>query len=93
MAFNPIISTPQPGLLSNIVTQIVIPKLVNKAIEALDNNTRELSNRPIQPVQQVVNDVIPKSPTTSKVRVEVNFYINDTGHEIPKDAYVPIRFI
>ena len=90
---NPIVSTPQPGLFSNIITQIVLPKIVSKAIDIINTNTKELSNIPRQPERQVTTQIVQEPKPESKVRVEVNFYINDTGHEIPKESYIPIKFL
>lgn len=73
----------------DVLSQIVVPKLVNKALDALDN-------KPIQtelPSSQtsVVNNVTDKKDP--RITVNVNFFINDPEHKIDPSTYVPIRFI
>ena len=84
-----------PGVFFNILTQLVVPKLVNKALDALDNkpNQTELSN--IQTTVTQPQTVITKSEQNRqpKVTVNVNFFINDPEHKIDPSTYVPIRFV
>ena len=86
-----------PGMFLNILSQAVIPKIVNKAIDALDNRSMQTELPTSQSATTVSqpNMVINKSEQSKqpRVTVNVNFFINDPEHKIDPSTYVPIRFI
>lgn len=96
-----VINTPNqnniPGMFLNVLSQVVLPKLVNKAIDALDNksNQTELSTSQTAATVSQPQTVITKSEQNKqpRVTVNVNFFINDPEHKIDPSTYVPIRFI
>lgn len=73
----------------NVLSQAVLPKLVNKALDAL--GTKPVRTELPDPQSPVVNTVIDKKDP--KITVNVNFFINDPEHKIDPSTYVPIKFI
>lgn len=82
-----------PGVFLNILSQLVVPKLVNKALDALDNKPvqTELSKPTVTENQTVI--ARSENNKQPKVTVNVNFFINDPEHKIDPSTYVPIRFV
>lgn len=86
-----------PGMFLNILSQTVLPKIVNKAIDALDNKSlqTELPTSHNTTTVPQPNMIINKADQNKQPRitVNVNFFINDPEHKIDPSTYVPIRFI